>query len=517
MATSSISLGSVVTSGGTTRLSGTSSELDTEALVEALVSAKKVPAVRLESRIKTNEAKLAALQDLKTILSDLRTSVSGLRSPPGVLGTDANLFEKKEAYLSANTSAAPNGIIGVAASNRAQSGTFQLVVHQLATAQKLTSASVNSLNQKLEDKFAAFGGTLTLGLSGGATADIAIDGTMTIQDVRSAINAQSAKTGVTATVLQVGSNDVRLVLSASETGKAITLANGTGNDVLAKLGLSADGGATVQNPVQVAQSARFSLDGVMLERSSNKVEDALQGMTLNLFRSDPGTTVTVEVERSLGAVKDSINSLVEAYNKFRDFIDQQNKLSSDGEVSSDSPLFANAFLRDIQTNVSSLLGGAATGGGSLGEIGISFDASNKMQVDANKLDNALLTKLDRVRDIFEFRYQTSSTDLIVSKHADTIGDTSFAISIVDADSDGQIESASIDGVAVDVDKGFIKGRAGTAYAGLEFNWIGKGSTTISVEASQGIADQTYNALAKALDETEGRMASEVGGGTHQEI
>src|SRR5690349_4569537 len=139
MATSSNSLGSVVTSGGTTRLSGTSSQLDTDSLVKALVSAKKVPAVRLENRIKANEAKLAALQDLKTRLSDLRTSVSGLRNPPGILGTDENLFEKKEAYLSANTSVPPDGIIGVATSNRAQPGTFKLVVHQLATAQKLTS------------------------------------------------------------------------------------------------------------------------------------------------------------------------------------------------------------------------------------------------------------------------------------------------------------------------------------------------------------------------------------------
>ncbi|HEX2529510.1 MAG TPA: flagellar filament capping protein FliD, partial [Geminicoccus sp.] len=265
-----------------------------------------------------------------------------------------------------------------------------------------------------------------------------------------------------------------------------------------------------QNPVQSARNARFTLDGVTIERSSNKVEDVLQGVTLNLFRGEPGTTVTVEVERSLGAVKEQITGLVDAHNAFRDFISQQNKVGSDGGVSEESPLFANAFLRDIQTSVSSMLGGAASGGGSLGELGISFDSSNRMQVNSTKLDNALLTKLDRVRDILEFRVETSSTDLVVSRHAGSLQHGSFTIAIVDADADGKIESATIDGIGVDVNKGFIKGRTGTPYAGLEFSWVGKGSTSINVTASQGVADRTYNELAKALDETEGRLANEVG-------
>ena len=93
MATSagSLSFGSVVSTGGTTRLSGTNSNLDIEGLVTSLVEAKKIPAVRLETRIAANDAKKAALEDLRAILGDIRSAVAGLRSPPGTLGINDNL------------------------------------------------------------------------------------------------------------------------------------------------------------------------------------------------------------------------------------------------------------------------------------------------------------------------------------------------------------------------------------------------------------------------------------------
>ncbi len=511
--TSSVSFGSVVTSGGTPRLSGTNSNIDTEALVNALVEARKLPAVRLEARIAGNDAKVAALKDLRTILGDIRSAVAGLRNPPGSLGIADNLFEKKEAYLSADTTQSPAAIVGVAASNRAQAGSFQLKVEQLATAQKLAGSSVDALDQKLQDKTGPFAGTLVLGLQGGATAGIELNGSMTIQDVRNAINGRSATTGVSATVLQVANGDVRLILTAQETGKPISMANDSGgDDVLAALGLSADGGATVQNAIQAARAARFTIDGVTMERSSNKIEDALQGVTLNLFKSEPGTTVTVEIERSLGAVQEKITALVDAYNAFRDFVAQQGKVSAEGKVDEDSPLFANSFLRDVQLQVSSILGGAATGagGGSLREIGITLDASNRMQIDQTRLDNALLTNLDRVRDIMEFRFESSSADLALYARSGALKDTAFTLAITDADQDGQIESATIDGVAVDVAGKLIKGREGTAYAGLQFIWTGSGNASIDVTASQGIADKAYDALDAILDEADGRLATEIG-------
>lgn len=506
----SISLGNLSTANGTTRLSGTNSNLDTDALVTSLVEAKKLPATRLETRITQNDAKVAALGDLKTLLANLKDSIAGLRNPTGSLGIEENLFEKKETYLTSNTTTAGTSIVGVSASNRAETGSFQLSVQQLATANKISSDSLAAADQDLADSLGTFSGTLRLGVAGGSTADIAIDGTMTLQDVRAAINARSATTGVAATVLTVADGDVRLVLTAKDTGKPITLANAGSDDVLGKLGLSIDGGTTAAHTIQAAQNARFTIDGVTLERSSNKVEDAISGLTLNLFKAEPATAITVEVDRALGDVQQKLSDMVDAYNALRDFIVKQNQVDSDGNVSSDSPLYGNTLLRSVQSSIASIFAGSSTSGGTLRDIGLSFDSSNKLTVDQSKLETALLTGVDKLRDVMEYRFESSSADLALFSHQGTLNDPDYAVVIVDADGDGQAESATIDGVAVDVSGRILKGRDGTAYAGLQLIWTGTGSTTINVSSSQGLADKAYEQLTGMLDETDGRLAKEVG-------
>ena len=69
---SSIDFGSLSGSGNSFRLSGTSSNLETDKLVEALATAKRLPAARLEQKIAKNDAKVAAYQDLKSRLTTLK-------------------------------------------------------------------------------------------------------------------------------------------------------------------------------------------------------------------------------------------------------------------------------------------------------------------------------------------------------------------------------------------------------------------------------------------------------------
>src|SRR3954454_20283073 len=59
-ATSGVGFGTLDTSSGTPRLTGTASNIDTQALINALVQAKQQPAVQLKAKITKNEAKVAA-------------------------------------------------------------------------------------------------------------------------------------------------------------------------------------------------------------------------------------------------------------------------------------------------------------------------------------------------------------------------------------------------------------------------------------------------------------------------
>jgi flagellar hook-associated protein 2 len=504
-----LSLGSLSTTGGTSRLFGTNSQIDTETLVKAAYEAKRAPAVRLESRIADNEAKAAAYTELQGLLESLRSSLAGLRNPPGILGIQDNLFEAKEAYLSSSTATAPGTLLGVDLDPAAALGSFDMVVERLATAEKQMSASASGTATTLADAWnggTAFAGGLLVGLAGGPQQRIAVDGGMTLQDLRDAINAIGRDSGVTASVIKVAEGDHRLVLTGTETGRAISLASESGgDDVLATMGLA---------QLQPAQTSRVLVDGVAIERSGNTIDDLYDGMTISLYKAEPGTTVTAGVEPALDAVKEGIGSFVDAYNAVRDFITQQGTIDATGEVGDEAVLFGDRVLRSLSTSLATLAGGRATGAASgtlatLRDIGIKFDSQNRLEVDESTLDRKLLADLPGVRGVLEFGFTSSSPELRVYGRSNALADTAFTVAIVDADGDGVPESASFDGVAAEIAGNKLKGGAGTAYEGLELAWVGQGSSSIDVEVTQGIADQLFNALDAALDEFGGPVAQTI--------
>jgi flagellar hook-associated protein 2 len=509
----SVSLGSLSGANGAPRLSGTSSELDTEKLVEALVAAKRLPADRLEQRITRNEAKIAAYGELRGLLSDLKSAVAGLRNPPGVLGVQENLFERKEVYYSADATTSPASLLSVSAANKVPPGRFEVVVERLATARKLAGDALAGDGLDLATAAnggSALSGAITLGLAGGGSATIAVDGTMDLQNVRAAVNARSAETGIAASVIKVSAGDYRLVLTAAETGKEVVLASAGGDDILGVLGLSADGGATFKNPLAAPQTAQLRIDGVTVTRAGNQIADVIDGVTLNLFKAEPGTTVTVEVERSLSGVKDQLVGFAEAYNALRDFVARHSAVSDTGAVDEDAALFGDALLRSLTQAVSGAVASPVAGlpagtTGSLAGLGLRLGGDNRLTLDGKRLDDALLADLDAVRGALEFRFEASSPELGILSRTNGLADHAFTVGIVDADADGVPESASADGVALDIQSGKLTGRAGTAYAGLQMLWVGRGGASIDVTATQGVADRLYNILDAAADDLNGSL------------
>lgn len=502
--TSSTSVGTLSTSTGVARLIGTSSKIDTDSLVTAAYEAKRAPAVRLESSIKSNEAKSAAYGDLKSLLTSLKNAVAGLRNPPGALSATDNLFEAKEAYLTSSSTTAATSLVGVDVTPGTAKGSFTMSVGRLATVEKQASLGVSATGAKLADAWnagTAFSGELVLGLDGGTSTTVAVNGDMTITDLRDAINAGSAQNGVTASVLKVSDTDYRLVLTGTQTGKAINVANGTGDDVLARAGLS---------KIQAAQTARLTVDGVAVERAANTIDDLYPGLTISLYKAEPATTVTVSVEPALSTIKDGIKSFVTAYNDLRSFVTKQSALSDSGTADESAVLFGDRTMRAIADSVAGMVGRSVAGGASgkattLRDLGISLDESNQLELDETKLDRQLLNDPEGVRGVLEFGFTSSSSDVRVLSRTNELADHSFTLSIVDADQDGIPESASFDGVAADVTGGRITGRAGTPYAGLKLAWAGHGSTSIQIGTRPGIADSMYNALDAALDTSGGSL------------
>ncbi len=485
---------------------GGQSGFDTEALINALVQVRQLPAISIESRITRNQAKIAGFNDMKADLTALSSALNGLRNPPGFFGSQDNVFDAKSVFLGGG-SVDPTTVVAVTVDGTAAVGTFDLIVNRLAKAEKFIAATATDTTAL------GYSGTISIGLNSAdyTATDVAIDAADTIFDIRAKFDAVADATGVGASVIQTSSDpsnpSYELVLSGVETGIDINYTDSVGTLI--------SGGTMAKSLLQAAETAQIVVDGVTVERTGNEIDDVLDGVSFTLLREQPGETIAVEVGTNLNSVKETIVDFVNAYNEFRAFVESQQVVSEDGDVGDSAALFGNSTLRsamgDVAFELSRAVGGVA-GLSTLAEIGITFDASNRLQIDDTILDDALLTKLDQVRDVFEFRFTADSSDLSVLSHEGSFDISSFEIQFVSMDPSGagivvsNLRDSSGAPVSGDpnpftVEGNTLIGKDGTAFEGMKLVYTGPatGETVTVSDVSQGIADRLYNRVEGLID------------------
>ncbi len=494
--------GSLSLSNGRPVLSGSFSGLDTAAVVDALVQAKSFPIVRLNQRIEESDIKSAAYANLQALVENLRVAADGLRNPPGLNGSLANVFEQKSAFLTtsalAGTPSPATDLMGVTASNEAVAGIYEFEIQQIATAHKITGGTIadNTTGLGVAD-------TLTIGLDGGDTVDITVGADMTLDGLVAAINSQSDTTGIRASSLKIADGDFRIVLTAEETNKTITMSAAGGNALLSTLGISADNGATFTNVLETPQPAMVLIDGITdpITRDSNEIGDAITGLTIDVYKAEPGTTIQVEIDQDLSAVSQRITDFVAAYNELRAFSLSQQQVSTDGEVSADSILFGNNTLRGLDGALGSDISGftdnlAADALSTLRDVGIELDSNNYLTIDSAVFDAALVSNLSEVRDLFEFGFTADSANVAVISRSNALSVGDFELVIAGTDASGVPTGVSVTGhgTVFEIDGSRLVGMEGTAFEGMTLAYSGAasaGAETIQISTSLGFAEKIY--------------------------
>jgi len=236
------------------------------------------------------------------------------------------------------------------------------------------------------------------------------------------------------------------------------------------------------------------------------VDDVIDGVTLHLYQTTPeDSSITVEIGTDLGAVKDAIIALVDAYNAYRDFAYEQQQLPSN-ENEDTTVLFGDSTLRNINSAVASALN-SKIDSNALSLLGLSFDSSNKLELDEDVLDDALLSDLDSIRSLLSFQMETSSSDLLLLSRGTAVP-ADFKLDIA-ADSSGAISSVSVNGdnSLFTVSGTRIIGKAGTAYEGYTFVFAGSSSTSVDIGFSTGIAELLYNVADGASSDDAGTLTT----------
>lgn len=368
---------------------GAGSGIDTKTLAENLVEAERAPRKeRFEAKIAKSEAQISGYGALKFALADLKTA-----------------FEKindRSEFSSIKPANSQPSAFGLTASSAATTGTYSVTVSQIAQSTRLGTSSFAATTTPINNSN-AFDLTFTVGATiPYTTHTVSVPaGMSTPAGMVSTINSNTATTGVKAQLINTG-NGYTVVFNG-ESGSAKKLAvssNATG------LGFLAD-------PLQTAQNAKLTINNLAIERTSNQINDVIEGVTFDLYA--PTTAAArVEMNRDTTGVKDNIKALVAAYNSFEDSVqilsDRDSKVEEFGGV-----LAGDSLVQSVRSQMRSMMTAdykvysdptapvdpplnpdiyAAR------HVGISFDRTGKLQVDETQLETALQGNFDQAVQLF---------------------------------------------------------------------------------------------------------------------
>lgn len=268
----------------------------------------------------------------------------------------------------------------------------------------------------------------------------------------------------------------------------------------------------------------------VLTRSENTVDDLFQGVTLDLFQAEVGTKIDLEIENDLNGIKESLVGFVESYNQLKQYINAQRQ---DVELEGMAEGEAGALRRDrtlaeVEQRMNRILAEGSEGGTGfevLAQVGIDFannDAlanptlQDTLTIDEQKLNDELLNNLDQVRDLFAFDMTASSSDVsLINFTGSTQHEDAGSHNVeVQADADGNVVAARINGVDAEVSGNTIRAADGSGGAdgiALFYNGGDTGGTFRSIDfnVSTGVGSQMFFGIQDMLADS-GPIESEIG-------
>jgi len=358
---------------------GINSNLDTQDIINKMVSLEARSMDLVEAKKQIEQQKLASFQTLKNRLQTFKSVVTKLN-------TESRFIENKSVF-SNNSSSDNNKVVGITTTSSATSGTYSLVVNNLATETKMITEGFEATNSTLDHGYVK----VTVGT---ASATVTIDSTNdSLDGLRLAIN--NLGLDVKASFLNDGNdtNPVRLLISGNLTGATGAVTMSYSNNVFYTLdGISF-------TTTQEAQNASFSVDGVSISKSSNTVSDVISGAALKLQSAGSGT---ISLSTDTDAITTKVSDFVDEYNEISLFLSEQ--LALDSETEETGVLFGNFAVQNLQQILRSSISNKVTGITGdytyLSQIGITTKPDGTLILDTDELSDALVDDIQNVSQLF---------------------------------------------------------------------------------------------------------------------
>lgn len=348
---------------------GVGSGLDVQSIVTQLMTLERRPLQALQQSKSTLDSQLSAYGRFRSALSTFQTALRDLKS-----------LDAFEIY---SATSSDKDALTVTTDSAAAIGSLSVQINRLAQAHKQGSQAIADTGTTT---LGGVGDQMTITVDGTATA-VNVGG-MTLSQIRDVVNEAGA--GVTASIVSENASSHRLVLTSTQTGADAAMSLSFSGTVGTALNM-----ATINNVVSLAElDAEVLIDNTYtITRGSNSIDDAIDGLTLNL-KNETTTALLVTVDRNSDAVAESVQKFVDSYNALRSTITGLRGK----ELKNDST------LRSIEDSIQDVLNTPPVGLTGrfdyLSQIGVSIQKDGTMKLDRSVLDDAIAADFTGLSEVF---------------------------------------------------------------------------------------------------------------------
>jgi len=368
---------------------GINSNLDTQDIINKMVSLEARSMDLVEAKKQIEQQKLASFQELKNRLQTFKSVVT-------TLNTESRFIVNKSVF-SNNSFSDSNKVVDITTTSSASSGTYSLIVNNLATESKLITSGHAETTSSIAS------GTVTIVIGSSASSTVTIDSTNnTLDGLRLAIN--NLGLDIKASFLNDGdaTNPYRLLISGTQTGSSGTVTMST-NITSGSVTMGFD-------TTQTAQNASLSLDGVSITKSSNTITDVITGAALKLQSAGSGA---ISLSTDTEAITTKVSDFVDEYNDLSLFLGEQ--LALDSETEQTGVLFGNFAVQNLQqilrSSISSKITGISGDYTYLSQIGITTQSDGTLILDTDDLSDALVDDIENVSQLFSSNGSVTNSSL----------------------------------------------------------------------------------------------------------
>lgn len=361
---------------------GLATGMDTNAIIDKLMSLERLPITRLEADKTWMNNRLSAFTELDKKMHSFLDSIKNLG--------DADSLQKRSAKLSSED------YLNASVSSEAMPGTsYQVEVQSLAQVQK--SVSLAGFAGKESSSF----DTGTISITVGTTSHSVeiTDENNSLEGIMQAIN--DADIGVKAAIINDGSeNPYRLVLTGENVATDFSLDDsglnsGTGTDTL---GTFEGPGGTTNPPTQEATRAHLFIDGIEIYGDSNTLTEAIPGVTLDLVQAKTGETTNISISLDKSAIKSTIEEFAKGYNEVISFITGQSVIEEEGG----GILSGDSGINSIKRHLHNMLTTPFSNSGvldTLSQLGFETQKNGTLTVNDEVLSAAVEDNLESVTSL----------------------------------------------------------------------------------------------------------------------